>query len=165
MKIGAQKQLCTGSPTIRINILILHIIITYNIRDQSVVKSLLHREEQLVSEGEGKSKELQHVQDASLANGYKPWMCKILPWSNSQRYQNNTSRSTTSITMGMPYASGLSKNLNRVFRSYGINTYHKPYNTLRFLLVHPKDNAPPSPSPEKKTGVVHGIICNSCGNH
>ena len=35
------------------------------------------------------------------------------------------------------------------------------YNTLRSQLVSPKEKT----SPEKKTGVVYNIACNSCGEH
>ena len=79
----------------------------------------------------------------------------------SKRDKSNTSASARSITVGLPSASGVSKHLSRVLRSHGINTDHKPYNTLRSLLARPKDKT----SPEKKTGVVYDITCNGCGEH
>jgi len=57
--------------------------------------------------------------------------------------------------------SGLSEHLSRVFRAQDIHTYHKPYNTLRSILVLPKDRTPT----EKKTSVVYDITCNDCGEH
>ena len=53
------------------------------------------------------------------------------------------------------------EHLSRVFRAQDIRTYHKPYNTLRSILVHPKDRTPT----EKKTGVVYDITCNDCREH
>ena len=54
-----------------------------------------------------------------------------------------------------------SQNILGVFRTQDIRTYHKPYYTLRSILVHPKDRTPT----EKKTGVVYDITCNDCGEH
>ena len=51
--------------------------------------------------------------------------------------------------------------LSRVFRAQDIHTYHKPYNTLRSILVHPKDRTPT----EKKKGMVYDTTCNDCGEH
>ena len=53
----------------------------------------------------------------------------------------NMEQSRTNL-VGLPYISGLSERLTRVFQSRGVNIYHKPVNTLRSLLVHPKDKTP-----------------------
>ena len=78
----------------------------------------------------------------------------------SKRDKSNTFASARSITVGLPYVSGLSEHLSRVFRSHGTNICNKPCNTLRPQLVRPTDKT----SPEKKTGVVY-MTCNSCGEH
>ena len=39
----------------------------------------------------------------------------------------------------IPYVGGLSEATERIFRKYVISTAVKPYKTLRYLLVHPKD--------------------------
>ena len=39
----------------------------------------------------------------------------------------------------IPYIRGFTEELRRVFGGYGTPTYFKPLNTLRQLLVHPKD--------------------------
>ncbi|XP_078361564.1 uncharacterized protein LOC144645923 [Oculina patagonica] len=74
---------------------------------------------------------------------------------------NNTSDTTRPISVGLPYVSGLSEHLSRVFRAQDIRTCHKPYNTLRSILVHPKDKTPTA----KKTSMVYDITCNDCGEH
>jgi hypothetical protein len=40
----------------------------------------------------------------------------------------------------------------------GVGTYHKPFNTLRSLLVHPKDKTPTL----NKCGVIYKIQCPGC---
>ena len=128
---------------------------------RSVVRTLLHRAKYLVSEEENKAKEVQHTQNALLANGYKRRMFKVPSRPSPTSQQNSTSETTRPISVGLPYVSGLSEHLSRVFRAQGTRTYHKPYNTLRSILVHPKDRTPT----EKKTGVVYDITCNVCGEH
>ncbi len=37
----------------------------------------------------------------------------------------------------LPYTKGLTE-LQKIFKPYGVATYHKPSNTLRQVLMHPK---------------------------
>ena len=46
----------------------------------------------------------------------------------------------------------------RIFKNYGVGAYHNPFNTLRSILVHPKDKTPD----HKKCGVVYEIECSEC---
>ena len=55
----------------------------------------------------------------------------------------------------LPYTKGLSEELRRTFKALGVGTYFKPRNTLRQLLVAPKD-----PSKKEKCGVVYLIKCD-----
>ena len=53
---------------------------------------------------------------------------------------------------------GVSEKLSRVFKRHGVNTYHKPTNTLRSQLVKPKDPTDKC----KKCGVIYQIKCDNC---
>ena len=53
---------------------------------------------------------------------------------------------------------GLSKKLQRIFKTYGVATTFKPHTTLRKLLVAPKDPIPL----EKRSGCVYQIKCSDC---
>ena len=63
--------------------------------------------------------------------------------------------------MGLPYVRGTSEKLAKIFREHGVGTYHKPFNTLRSILVHPKDKTPDS----KKCGVIYQIQSPQCPQH
>ena len=55
----------------------------------------------------------------------------------------------------LPYVSGLSEKLARIFRKRGTVTAMKPHSTLKSLLVQPKDKTDP------KEG-VYNIDCKGC---
>ena len=44
--------------------------------------------------------------------------------------------------LGVPYVAGLSEQLGRVYKAKNIFMYHKPANTLRFKVVHPRTRLP-----------------------
>ena len=54
-----------------------------------------------------------------------------------------------------------SEQLTRIFKSYDIPVYHKPINTLRSLLVYPKDKTDKA----AKCGVVYDNQCPDCNQH
>ena len=52
----------------------------------------------------------------------------------------------------------MSEKLTNIFRNHNVSTYHKPINTIRSFLVHPKDKIPDA----KKCGVVYQVNCANC---
>ena len=50
------------------------------------------------------------------------------------------------------------KKLQRIFKSHGVPSYHKPYNTIRSLLVRPKDKSEKT----KQCGLVYSMTCDNC---
>ena len=60
--------------------------------------------------------------------------------------------------MVIPFVQGLSEKIKRVYSQYGASTAFKPHQTLRQLLVAPKDKA----SDEEKSGVVYRYPCKGC---
>ena len=63
--------------------------------------------------------------------------------------------------LGIPYIAGLSEQLGRVYKSHGVHMFHKPANTLRSKLVHPKDKTPM----EGQCGTIYHITCSTDPNH
>ena len=64
----------------------------------------------------------------------------------------------SSPPIGLPYIQGLSEELQRIFGEHGITIFHRPFNTIRSMLVHPKDKA----EKQDKCGVVYQVPCASC---
>ena len=126
---------------------------------RSVVRTLLHRADNLVTEKEDKKKEIRHIKAALHANNYEPWLMNIPSKKQPNRDPpEKTTAQKDRIPIALPYIKGISEPLGRVFKKYNINVYHKPMNTLKQLLVHPKDPTPNS----QKTGIVYRINCKSC---
>ena len=105
---------------------------------RSVVRTLLHRAENLVTEDDDRREEKTHVRHALQANGYKKWMLKIPPKKDKPSDTSNTTGTTRKISIGMPYVSTVSEHLQHTFRSYEVTMYHKPVNTLRSIWYVPR---------------------------
>ncbi|XP_072051726.1 uncharacterized protein [Amphiura filiformis] len=58
----------------------------------------------------------------------------------------------------IPYIEGRSEKLQRIFWKHRIATAMKPHNTLKSLLVHPKDKRDPNETCE----VVYRVDCKGC---
>ena len=75
---------------------------------------------------------------------------------NSQ--QKKKKETTTKGMVVIPYIEGLSETLKRIFWKHKIATAMRPYNTLKSLLVHPKDKQ----DINKTCGVIYDIQCKEC---
>ena len=60
--------------------------------------------------------------------------------------------------MSIPYVKGVAEPISRILRSTSVQVAMKPQQTLRQLLVRPKDKL----KPEEKSGVVYKIDCEDC---
>ena len=95
------------------------------------VHTLLCRAETVVSEPEDLREEVNNIKKVLTVNGYKKWSLQI-PKKKAREEDNPTEGPTANKhPVCIPYISGLSEQLQRVFRSHGVPSYHKPCNTLR----------------------------------
>ena len=60
--------------------------------------------------------------------------------------------------MTVPYVKGVTEALARKMRSRGVAVHSRPYNTIRSMLVAPKDK----PDKLDKAGAVYHIECAGC---
>ena len=61
-------------------------------------------------------------------------------------------------SVALPYVQGTSEKLRRIFQQHGVPSYHKPFNTIKSLLVHPKDQS----ETHCKCNTVYSIVCDTC---
>ena len=127
---------------------------------RSVVRTLLHRADQINQEEMDKREERKHIERALRANDYEPWMLEIPKKRNNTDRKQQDKSINKSTPIGIPYIKGVSEPLARIFKKHGLSVYHKPINTLRSLLVHPKDTTPKF----NRTGVIYEVNCQDCNN-
>ena len=58
--------------------------------------------------------------------------------------------------LGLLYVAGLSEQLGRIYKSHNIHIYNKLVNTLRSMVVHPKDKTPN----EHRCETIYNITCD-----
>ena len=127
----------------------------------SVIRTLFHRAETVVTDPEDQVNEKEHVKLALRRCGYENWSFKRACTNKQQKVATETasSKSTTKKTFAVaPYVQGVSEKVKRVFSNYGISTCFKPHQTLRQLLVAPRDKA----KVQEQSGVVYRIPCEGC---
>ena len=115
--------------------------------------------QQDVTTAEDRKSELTHVHNALRANGYPGWTLAPTP-SSAKRLPNTNNNPRTSM-LGLPYVAGLSEQLGRIYKSHHIHMYHKLANTLRSMVVHPKDKT----SKEHQCGTINSITCDIDSSH
>ena len=116
--------------------------------------TLLKKADVLVTKPEDKSREVEHVKRALRTNQYEEWAFEIPRAKPRDKASSNRAR--TSI--GLVYIHGTSEKLARIFCAHDVGVYHCPINTIRSLLVHPKDKTPDL----QKGVVVYQITCPQC---
>ena len=126
---------------------------------RSVVRTLLRRADKIVTSEEDKKTEIAHVNKVLAANGYQKWALSLPPTKKRQPNDVNRTPSATKKTpVALPYIQGMGEKLRRIFHQHGVSSYHKPYNTLKSLLVHPKDKS----ETHRKCSTVYSVKCDNC---
>ena len=121
-----------------------------------------------MSDPDDKIKEYDHVSKALQVCGYPKRLIEGVIRRRQMRQSTSTSSSKKSAKstqphfrrhmVVIPYVKGLSEKVQRIYRRHGIQCALKPHNTLRSLLVRPKD-----PRPVLETSdCVYRIPCTNC---
>ena len=127
-----------------------------------VIRTLMDRMENVVTEEEDKKDEEEKIRNALSECGYPRWaLDKVkqqMQTKKSQPKQRKQKKDNETPTKGMviiPYVEGLAERAQRVFKKYNIATAMRPTNTLKSLLVHPKDKKDIT----QTSDVVYDILC------
>ncbi|XP_072039403.1 uncharacterized protein [Amphiura filiformis] len=129
-----------------------------------VIRTLFDRMDSIVTEEEDKKEEEQKIRTALQNCGYPRWaMDRVKQQISTSKIKSNSSKKSTddNPSKGMvvlPYVAGLSEKLKRIFWKHKIATAMKPHNTIKSLLVHPKDKRETNQMCE----VVYNIDCKGC---
>ena len=128
----------------------------------SVIRTLYHRAQTVVTEENDKESEFQHVKSALKKCGYPDWTLKqVLNKGNApeNRSETQTRSKSKHPPIVIPFMKGLSYALRRTFDKFGIRTYFKPQNTLRQIIGSPKDKLDPLDT----CGPIYLIQCEGDG--
>ena len=131
-----------------------------------VIRTLYDRAVAVVTDPTDREVELDYVDNALRHCDYPKWALKQARAKLLSRAQPPAEsptdpppapapRTRSRVRVSLPYVSGLSEKLRRIFISHGVSVSFKPENKLRSILVHPKDKS------EKGdiTGSVYHIPC------
>ena len=113
--------------------------------------TLFFRADNICSSPLEKGTEEKHVTHALKSNGYPAKF--IRSQSKPTRRPDTVNRSKATVVL--PYVRHISETIRRILTALEIHTCFKPHQTLRQLLVHPKD---PIPHAEARSRVP-GTLC------
>ena len=128
-----------------------------------MVGTLHHRAQVICSGPELLEQEEKHLHQALTRCNYPEWAlnrAKIRVKANKMRKQihnanNNVINKNQKPYMVVPYYKSLSESLKKICGKHGVQVYFKGGNTIKSLLVAPKDQDPIL----KKSGVIYRYKC------
>ena len=134
----------------------------------SVVRTLLDRCFNLVSEEKDRQAEEKHIKDALSHCGYPPWSIKRVKndimkkkdqeCTNKRKKKKSENENKSKGMVVIPYIKGLSEAVSRVFKKHRVSTAMRPFQTIKNMIVHPKDKQ----STSEKAEIIYKILCKNC---
>ena len=130
----------------------------------SVIGTLHYRANTICSSPELLQQEEQHLKKVLTRCKYPDWAINRVKIKMRTPAQRNQQKKTKSCMTGnqkqnyivVPYYKGLSESLKRTGQKYGVQLYFKGGNTIKSLLMAPKDKDPLM----KKSGVIYRYKCD-----
>ena len=122
-----------------------------------VLCTLTHRAKTICSTNDDLDKEITHVKKVLSVSGYTRWAWK-LPTSKKTSTSTPTNATKSKGHVTVPYVRGVTELIARKMRQNGVTVHSKPINTIRGMLVAPKDKV----KKKDKSGTIYQIKCAKC---
>ena len=122
-----------------------------------VIRTLTHRAKTICSTNDDLDKEITHVKKVLSVSGYTRWAWK-LPTSKKTSTSTPTNATKSKGHVTVPYVRGVTELIARKMRQNGVTVHSKPINTIRGMLVAPKDKV----KKMDKSGTIYQIKCAKC---
>ena len=122
---------------------------------RAVVRALMDQGENVCSDPDILAKEVEHLGKVLCYNNYPQWL--IDKQGNSEKsgpliHPNTDNKIKKQFFVSVPYFPGLSESFKKVFKYTTIQVCSKGVNTLKSMLMHPKNKIP---TDQKKDVVYH----------
>ena len=123
------------------------------------MRTLFDRCDNIVTCYTEKQKETQVISSSLVACGYPKWSLKRRKARSPDRQGvQQPGVEPTSRCVTLPYCAGLSEKLTRIFRKHDTRVGLKPEQTVKGILVKPKDRTPQ----DQQCGAIYKITCAEC---
>ena len=129
---------------------------------RAVVRALMDRAENVCSDPDILAKKMEHLNRVHHYNNYPQWL--INKWGKSDK-QDPIIHPETGVEIqkcfyiSVPYFSGLSESYKKIFKYTPTQVCFKGVNTLKSLLMHPKDKI----STNQRKDIVYHWECQADG--
>ena len=127
----------------------------------SVINTLRHRTRTACSNNQLLKEEEDHLNRALSSYKYLRWALNRADFTNKNNNRTNKNKNSKNSNIKnkpyivVPYMKGLSESCKNICTKHGIEMFFKGANTIKELLVHPKDKD----NILKKSGVIYRYKC------
>ena len=129
---------------------------------RAVVRALMDRAENMCSDPVILAKEMEHLNKVLWYNNYPQWIidkCGRSEQSGPLIHPETGNEIKKQFFVSVPYFPGLSESFKKIFKYMPIQVCFKGVNTLKSLVMHPKDKV----STEQKKDIVYHWECQADG--
>ena len=130
----------------------------------SVIRTLLSRKDEIVTEESDRTEEERHVKSVLKTCKYPDWAIDRVEKELRDKKQGKQKQKPEKPEQQhrgqviLPYISGVTEKIRRSMKKRGIQCPARPHQTIRKMVVHPKDKIEDT----DKCGVVYHLECQSC---